>query len=262
MTQVASIQLEIVGGEPKAERIERAAALVESLAGADLILLPEAWNVGYFDFDRYAAEAETLEEETVSRLGAAARAAGAWLLAGSIIERDGDRLFNTSVLLDRAGEVRATYRKIHLFGYGSLERRLLTRGGDVVVCDTELGGVGLATCYDLRFPELFRAMVDQGAELFLIASAWPYPRVEAWRVLNRARALENQAWLISANCVGATGPGFCGRSMVVDPWGTAVASAGDRSTILQAEIDVGAAAAARADFPALNDRVFEQEAMR
>src|SRR5215207_9665540 len=231
MTRVASIQLEILGGEPKAERIERAAALVESLAGVDLIVLPEAWNVGYFDFDRYAAGAETLEEETVSRLRAAARAAGAWVLAGSIIERHGDRLFNTSVLLDRAGEVRASYRKIHLFGYGSLERRLLTRGEDVVVCDTELGGIGLATCYDLRFPELFRAMVDRGAELFLIASAWPYPRVEAWSVLNRARALENQAWLISANCAGGD-PACCGRSMVVDPWGTALAAAGDRPATL------------------------------
>lgn len=262
MTRVASIQLEIAGGDAKADRIERAAGVVESLAGTDLILLPEAWNVGYFNFGGYAAGAEALDGETVTRLAAAARTAGAWVFAGSLIERDGDRLFNTSVLLDRTGAVRATYRKIHLFGYGSLERRLLSRGEEVVVCDTELGGIGLATCYDLRFPELFRAMVDRGAGLFLVASAWPYPRVEAWTVLNRARALENQAWLISANCVGEGGPGLCGRSMVVDPWGTPVAAAGDRATVLQAVIDVGAAASARADFPALSDRVLDQEAMR
>ena len=255
MTRVASVQLEIIGDEAKVDRVERVAALVESLAGTDLIVLPEVWNVGYFNFDRYALEAETLAEETVSRIGGAARTAGAWVLAGSIVERDGDSLFNTSVLLDRSGEVRGSYRKVHLFGYGSRERQLLTRGEEVAVVDTELGRVGLATCYDLRFPELFRAMVDRGAEMFLVASAWPYPRVEAWTALNLARALENQAWLISANCAGGEGPACCGRSMVVDPWGTPVATAGDRPGIMLAEIDVTAAASARADFPALRDRV-------
>jgi predicted amidohydrolase len=256
MTRIASVQLEIPAGESKPERVQRAAAEVESLKGADLVLLPEAWNVGYFNFDRYAEEAEALDGPTVSRLSDAARAAGAWVLAGSIVERAGEQLFNTSVLLDRSGEVAATYRKIHLFGYGSQERALLARGGEVTVADTELGRIGLATCYDLRFPELFRAMVDRGAELFGVVSAWPYPRVEAWTVLNRARAVENQAWLISSNCAGGT-PACCGRSMVVDPWGTAVGAAGDRPVTLTADIDPAAAAAARGDFPALRDRVFD-----
>jgi predicted amidohydrolase len=251
MTRVASIQLEVTREEPKAERVERAAGLVESLDRADLVLLPEAWNVGYFGFDRYAEDAEALDGPTVERLSNAARAANAWVLAGSIIERDGDRLFNTSVLLDRQGAVAGSYRKIHLFGYGSEEQRLLSPGDVVTVVETELGPLGLATCYDLRFPELFRAMVDRGAEAFLVASAWPYPRVEAWSVLNRARALESQAWLISANCVGDG----CGRSMVVDPWGTPVAAAGDREAVLIADVDLESAGAARADFPALRDRV-------
>jgi predicted amidohydrolase len=260
MTRVASVQLEIVGDESKRQRVERVAAQVESLAGADLILLPEAWNVGYFNFDGYAAEAEALDGPTVSRLSDAARRVGAWVLAGSIIEQDGDRLFNTSVLLDRAGEVAATYRKIHLFGYGSKERALLTRGQHVAVVETELGAIGLATCYDLRFPELFRAMVDAGAELFAVVSAWPYPRVEAWTVFNRARAVENQAWLVSSNCAGGT-PACCGRSMIVDPWGTVVAAAGDRPATLVADIDRETVTAARGDFPALRDRVFRTGGM-
>jgi predicted amidohydrolase len=260
MTRIASVQLEIAADESKEERVRRAAAEVEALAGCDLILLPEAWNVGYFNFARYAAEAEPLDGPTVSRLSDAARAAGAWVLAGSIIEQAGGQLFNTSVLLDRSGEIAATYRKIHLFGYGSQERALLARGEEVTVADTELGRIGLATCYDLRFPELFRAMADRGAEIFGVVSAWPYPRVEAWTVFNRARAAENQAWLISSNCAGGT-PACCGRSMVVDPWGTAVAAAGDRPATLTAEIDPRAAEAARADFPALADRVFETGGM-
>jgi predicted amidohydrolase len=257
MIRVTSVQLEISSGEAKEERVERVARQVESMAGTDLVLLPEAWNVGYFNFERYAAEAEALDGPTVTRLGEAARTAGAWVLAGSIIESAEGRLHNTSVLLDRSGNVRGSYRKIHLFGYGSREQELLTRGERPAVVDTELGSIGLATCYDLRFPELFRAMVDAGAEMFLITSAWPYPRVEAWTMFNRARAHENQAWLISANCAGGDVVPCCGRSMVVDPWGTAVAAAGDRPGLLSAEIDPGTAAAARADFPALRDRVFE-----
>jgi predicted amidohydrolase len=257
MIRVASLQLEVSAAEPKAERVDRVAREIESLAGADLVLLPEIWNVGYFNFARYADEAEPLDGPTIERLADAARAAGTWLLAGSIVEASEGDLFNTSVLLDRAGAVRASYRKIHLFGYGSREQELLTRGAAPTVVGTELGTVGLATCYDLRFPELFRAMVDGGAELFLVTSAWPYPRVEAWTMLNRVRAHENLAWLISANCAGGDPVPCCGRSMVVDPWGTAVAAAGDRPAVVVAEIDPGAAVAARADFPALRDRVFE-----
>ncbi len=257
MIKVASLQLEISGSEAKAARVERVAREVEALRETDLVILPEAWNVGYFNFDRYAAEAEPLDGPTITRLAAAARTAGAWLLAGSIIEQADGSLFNTSVLLDREGVVRGSYRKIHLFGYGSREQELLTRGAAPAVVATEFGDVGLATCYDLRFPELFRAMVDDGAELFLITSAWPYPRVEAWATFNRARAHENLAWLISANCAGGDPVACCGRSMVVDPWGTPVAAAGDRPAVITAEIDVAAAAAARADFPALRDRVFE-----
>ncbi len=206
--RVASIQLEIPPGETKEERVARAATLVEQQAGADLVLLPEIWNVGYFNFDDYAAQAETLDGPTVSRMADAARRVGAWVLGGSIVERDGDQLHNTAVLLDRTGEIAGTYRKIHLFGYGSREPEVLTRGTQPAVIETEFGRVGISTCYDLRFPELYRAMLDRGAMMFLVPSAWPHPRVEAWTILNRARALENQVWLISANCAGGSGAGL------------------------------------------------------
>jgi predicted amidohydrolase len=257
MSRVVSVQLEVPVDEPKEARVDRVARIVGEQEEADLILLPEIWNVGYFNFGSYADEAEELNGPTMERMREAARAASSWLLAGSFVERAGDRLHNTSVLIDRGGEVAATYRKVHLFGYASEERRLLTRGESVTVVDTELGRLGLATCYDLRFPELFRAMVSQEAEAFLVTSAWPYPRVEAWTTLNRARAIENQAWLISANCAGGTPP-CCGRNMVVDPWGTVVAAGGDRPGVVSADIDLTAAAsAARNDFPALRDRVLE-----
>jgi predicted amidohydrolase len=253
--RVTSIQLEIPDGEAKEARVERAAALVEAQAGADLMVLPEIWNVGYFNFDDYAAQAETLDGPTVTRMADAARSAGSWLLAGSIVERAGDRLHNTAVLLDRSGNLAGTYRKIHLFGYGSREPEVLARGERLGMVDTEFGRVGISTCYDLRFPELYRAMLDEGARMFLVPSAWPYPRVEAWEVLNRARALENQCWLISANCTGGAGAGFLGRSMIVDPWGTAVAAAGSPPATITADIDPELVGRVRTQFRQLDDRV-------
>jgi predicted amidohydrolase len=253
--RVASIQLEIPDVETKEERVERAASLVEAQAGADLVLLPEIWNVGYFNFDSYAAQAEALDGPTMTRMADAARRAGTWLLAGSIVERAGEQLHNTAVLLDRSGNVAGTYRKIHLFGYGSREPEVLARGERLGTLDTEFGRVGISTCYDLRFPEQYRAMLDDGARMFLVPSAWPYPRVEAWEVLNRARALENQCWLISANCTGGAGAGFLGRSMVVDPWGTAIAAAGSPPAVVTAEIEPDLVGRVRTQFRQLDDRV-------
>ena len=126
----------------------------------------------------------------------------------------------------------------------------------MVTAATDFGRVGLACCYDLRFPELFRRMVDQGAEFFLVCSAWPYPRLESWIMLNRVRALENEAFLVSSNCVGITrGKQFVGHSMVVDPWGAIVAGAGDEETVVRAEVDPGMVARVRSVFPPLRDRV-------
>lgn len=258
MATVVSIQLALDDGLSKEERIEAVEALLSKEKGADLILLPESWPVGFFNFDAYGDSSEPLNGPTVARLGTRAKELGAYLLAGSFIEREGDKLYNTSLFFDPSGKLLATYRKIHLFGYGSRESEILTRGNQVVVVDTELGKVGLSTCYDLRFPELYRQMVDRGAEIFLVTSAWPYPRVEHWTVLNRARAIENQAYLISCNCGGTNcGKPFLGRSMVVDPWGTVLATAGDGYAVVRAEIDRSVVTACRQEFPPLRDRVLK-----
>lgn len=255
--KIACIQLAI-GDDPKAARLTRAEKLIDAAAGADLILLPELWNVGFFDFEEYQAESEPLDGETVSRMAARARAVGAHLLAGSIVERCGDRLYNTSVLLDPAGQVVASYRKIHLFGYGSRETELLSRGTGPVVAKTALGVLGLTTCYDLRFPELYRTLVDRGTEMFLVPAAWPYPRLEHWLVLAQARALENLAFLVGCNGAGITrGRQLLGHSLVVNPWGVPVARAGDGQSIVWADVDLAEVAATRAEFPALADRVWK-----
>jgi predicted amidohydrolase len=226
--KVASIQLEIKDNERKENRFRRVKEIISQLPqNVDLVILPECWNIGYFAFDKYSELAETADGPTVSMLAQLAKKFNLYILIGSFIEKQAGKLFNTSLLLDRQGQCIATYRKIHLFGFGSEESKLLAAGREVVVVKTELGVFGLSTCYDLRFPELYRQMVDQGAEIFLVSSAWPFPRIENWVALNQVRALENQAYLISSNCCGVNyGKQFLGRSLAVDPWGIVIAGAG------------------------------------
>jgi predicted amidohydrolase len=252
--RVSSVQLAI-SDRSKAETLQHVLALLDQTRGSDLILLPELWPCGFFAFDCYERESETLEGPTVQVLRDKATDLGAHLLLGSFVEREGTRLFNTSLLVGPHGQLLARYRKMHLFGFQAEERRLLTAGVEVVVVATPWGRAGLSICYDLRFPELYRKMIDQGAEFFLLASAWPAARLESWILFNRARAGENLAYLFSCNCAGAQGKQrYGGHSLFVDPWGKVLAEAGDGESILTAEVDPALVGAVRQDFPALQDR--------
>ena len=252
--RVTSIQLAL-SDQPKAKNVAHAVALIDQAPPSDLILLPEIWPCGFFSFDRYKRDSETIDGPIVTKLKAVARKRKCHLFMGSMVERDGGQLYNTSILLNPAGEIAARYRKIHLFGYQSEETVILTPGVDVVVTDTPWGKSGLSTCYDLRFPELYRRMVDMGAVFFLVASAWPHVRLPAWQLFNRCRAHENLAFLISCNCAGANqGKKYAGHSTVVDPLGQVVAEGSEKEDCVTAEIDPGLVDATRQEFPALNDR--------
>jgi predicted amidohydrolase len=252
--QVASIQLSVVENDKKAT-VDKAVECIRRARGADLFILPELWNVGFMSFDRYVSEAEDRNGMTLTTLRSVAKELKAYLHTGSFVEREGDKHFNSSYLLSPQGDILANYRKIHLFGYNSKETQILNHGNQVIVADTPLGKLGLATCYDLRFPELFRRMVEKGAELFLVCSAWPYPRLEHWIMLNRVRALENQCFLVSSNSVGMNGGSqFVGHSMMVNPWGIILSSGGDEEVVLRAEFDLSEVKSARERFPALADR--------
>jgi len=236
-------------------------------AGADLVVLPELFDVGYFAFDSYARAAEGLAGDRSTRLSDAAREHGVGLLAGTVVEDLAasaaagidvpaeDGLANTAVFYDADGARRAVYRKHHLFGYGSAEADLLVPGDRVPT--VEFGGftIGVTTCYDLRFPELYRRLVEDGATLVLVPSAWPYPRVEHWELFGRARAVENQLYVAATNGVGEMGDNeLLGRSTVYDPWGTTLASAADEPTLVTADLDPERVERVREEFPALADR--------
>ena len=255
MAVVSLIQLDCSSSESPAERIVRVLGLVPQAAdGADLVVLPELWNSGAFDVDAARASAQPLDGPLVAALADAARASRTWLHGGSFTELDGGDHYNTSVLFGPDGSLVATYRKIHLFGFDGGETVLMSGGEELVVVDTPLGATGLATCYDLRFPELFRALTEGGATCFLISSGWPTPRIGHWDVLTQARAIEDQAWVVACNEVGQQ-PGIAlgGHSCVIDPKGTVVARAGEREEILRAEIDPEAPLAWREQFPVLKD---------
>jgi predicted amidohydrolase len=253
--KAVSIQLEMAD-RPKAENIEHVLSEIDRAPAADLVLLPEMWPSGFFAFDRYASDSEPLDGPTVNTFRQKARERRCHLLMGSFVEREGKALFNTTVFIGPDGGIIARYRKIHLFGYQSDEIKLLTPGQEVAVADAPWGLTGFATCYDLRFPELFRRMVDRGVEIFLIPSAWPLARIEAWRLFNRVRAHENLAFLVSCNCAGENaGKRYGGHSMVVDPWGRVLVEGGEAGDMVTAEIVIREAGRARKEFPALADRV-------
>jgi predicted amidohydrolase len=257
MMRVASIQLKGVEGS-KEKTLDHAAEMVRRCRGADVVLLPELWNIGFMSFDRYKPEAEDREGPTLSLMRSLARELSCLLHTGSFVEKDGDRYYNSSFLLGPKGEILGNYRKIHLFTYQSKEGEILTRGPSITVVPTDRGAFGMATCYDLRFPELFRMMLDRGAEFFLVCSAWPLVRLEHWLLLNRSRALENFAFLVSANSTGMSeGAEMGGHGMIVEPTGQVVASGTKEEGIVLGEIDREAVLKARATFPALRDRVYK-----
>jgi predicted amidohydrolase len=276
MVRVAGVQVETDEVETMADRIERVLEAVTDIAAGgtggldvcaadgvdvdrapDVIVLPELWAVGAFDTATVVAHAGPVPGPVIDRLCDIAAASGVWIHAGAWPEAlDEGRCANTSVVIDDTGMVAGRYRKLHLFGFDSGEAAALTAGTVPVVMETPLGTTGLTTCYDLRFPELFRALVDQGATAALVPAGWPAHRIEHWRVLARARAIENQFPVIAVNGVGEhAGVRLGGSSAVVDAWGEVVVEAlPDRECLLLADVDPVMAERVRGSFPVLRDR--------
>jgi predicted amidohydrolase len=262
--RVAAVQLnstaDTAANFAAADRLTRAAAA----DGARLIVLPEKWTVIGTD-EQLRAAAETLDGPAISWARATARELGVDLVAGSIIEcvTGAEKLANTCVHVDPQGELRAVYRKVHMFdveidGRSYRESDVEQAGEEIVLSETA-GGVelGLSICYDLRFPELFRILAVRGARVIVLPSAFTLPTTrDHWETLLRARAIENQAFVIAANQVGRHpgGQHSGGRSMIVDPWGVVLAQAPDREGYALAELDLDYQREIRARLPALANR--------
>ncbi|MFF4163926.1 carbon-nitrogen family hydrolase [Streptomyces sp. NPDC001741] len=250
------IQIAVNPDESVNSRRERAASLVVAQRGADLVVLPELWPVGAFAYTVFADEAEPLSGPTHDIMAKAAAEAGVWLHAGSFVERAGDgTLYNTTLVFSPQGERAAAYRKIHRFGFDKGEAVMMGAGEELVTVALPETTLGLATCYDLRFPEQFRGLVDAGAETLVVSAGWPERRRSHWTLLAQARAVENQAYVLAVGSAGThAGVEQAGHSIVVDPWGEVLAEAGAGEEVLTVEFDPGRTATTRAQFPALKDR--------
>jgi len=262
--RVAAVQLtstaDFTANLESADRLTRAAAS----DGAQLVVLPEKWSALGRGEDLVAG-AQPLDGPAIAWARATARELGLDLVAGSISERvaDDERLRNTSVHVGPDGELRASYRKVHMFdvvvdGTVYHESEHEEPGEELVVSATADGvELGLSICYDVRFPELYRILAIRGARVFTVPAAFTVPTTrDHWEILLRARAIEDQAFVVAANQIGEHAPGLRsgGRSMIVDPWGIVLAHAPDRECHIVADLDLEAQARIRRDLPALANR--------
>ncbi|MDD2207133.1 MAG: carbon-nitrogen family hydrolase [Aminobacterium sp.] len=205
----------------------------------DMIVLPEDWSTGFSDemFHHMEDFIEPIDGPSVTLLKECAKKHNVWILGGSIGTQFEDGMRNTAFLLNRNGEIVGDYSKMHL--YRDMDEDVAYKHGtDMNVYDTELGKVGIAICYDLRFCELFRTYALRGADVVIETSDFPNPRVNHWRTLLLARAIENQMFIIACNRVGASPMGtYCGHSMIIDPWGEVIAEGGDQEEIVTGSVD-------------------------
>jgi deaminated glutathione amidase len=263
LIRVAAVQL--TTSADRERNIEVAGALVARAAesGARLVALPEKWHYIH-DPDHMAQGAEPLDGPSVQAARGWARTWGVAVLAGSVVERvdGGDRAYNTSLLIQPDGSVTARYRKLHLFdvevGGVVYRESAAALAGEEVVTGEALGRtIGLSVCYDLRFPELYRRLAVGGAEIITVPSAFTAATgKDHWEPLLRARAIENQAFVIAPNQIGthANRTSSYGRSMIVDPWGVILAQAPDEETVIVADLDFALLDRVRAHLPALRHR--------
>ncbi len=234
--------------QDKSGNLAAAGEAIDHLAqqGADLVVLPEMFNFHGDDGD-YTDTAETIPGPSSCWAAERARKHGVWLHCGSLAERRGEHIYNTSVVFDRTGVEIARYSKLHLFdvvlpdGLEYFESKVITAGNEIVVCDCEGIKLGLAICYDLRFPQLFHMLADHGAQVFILPAAFTVATgVSHWEPLLRARAIENGCYVAACGQWGwytADRQNF-GHSMVVDPWGTVIAQCREGLSTVIVELDM------------------------
>jgi len=240
---------QMASGEEKRKNISKARRMIGEAAdgGAELVLLPEFFNFlpAKMTREAYAGQAEGTGGETLSMVSEVARKRGISIIAGSITEGDGDKIYNTCCAVTPEGIV-ARYRKTHLFSYGAInEAQIFSPGTGTAIAEVAGLRVGMTTCFDLRFPELYRKVAMEGAQAIANVAAFLLETGRAhWMTLLRARAIENQVYVIAANQTSSEGVGakYYGHSCIIDPWGRVVASAGAEECLIS-----GTVSAARVD---------------
>ncbi len=260
--KVALGQMDIAWGKPEENfaRVEEWTAIAAQ-EGADLIVFPELWSTGY-DLPHANDYATSLNAGVFAKTAKLAQSQGIAIVGSCLAQLGPGQIGNTAVYIDATGQMRGSYSKTHLFRLMH-EEQYLTAGDRSVLLDTEWGLVGLAICYDLRFPEFFRTYAFGGATAVILPAEWPHPRCAHWQTLVRARAIENQMFVIACNRAGRDPNNvFCGHSCIIDPAGIALAEGSDEPQLLFADLDLSLVAQTRKRIPVFDDRrpeIYNQE---
>lgn len=255
-------QMDVVLGEPQTNlETVRLMAAEAARRGSQVLVLPELWSTGY-DLENAGNYATGLGEGIFAEVAEMAVHHGLYILGSCLSllsgdsagEHNGAGFGNTAALFSPRGKIVGAYSKIHLFRLMQ-EEQYLTAGNSLALLDSDWGKLGLAICYDLRFPELFRAYALGGARLVFLPSEWPHPRLAHWQTLLRARAIENQLYVVACNRVGRSkGTDFFGHSCIVDPWGQTIIEAGEEAMLVTCEIDLARVEEVRRKIPVFEDR--------
>ncbi|MCP4359655.1 MAG: carbon-nitrogen family hydrolase [Chloroflexi bacterium] len=221
--------------------------------GSDVIVFPELWSTGY-DLENGAAYATATDAGVFAEVGRLARKHEIAILGSCLSDLGAGKIGNTAVYFDKTGVSLGEYSKTHLFRLMA-EDQYLTAGAGKTAVNTEWGLAGLTICYDLRFPELFRAYALAGAKVIFVPAEWPHPRLMHWRTLLRARAIENQMFIVACNRVGQSNEAhFYGHSAIIDPWGETVVEGGEDEGVLTAVVDLDMVDEVRTRIPVFKDR--------
>ncbi|MEM7331838.1 MAG: carbon-nitrogen family hydrolase [Chloroflexota bacterium] len=247
-------QIDIKLGDPKTN-FAKVKEMSEEAArrGSDIVIFPELWSTGY-DLENAVKHATPTDEGIFAETAVLAKENNISIL-GSCLSLKGEGAFgNTAILHDKQGTAVAEYSKVHLFRLMD-EDQYLASGDQLTLVETEWGMGGLGICYDLRFPEMFRRYALSGARMVMLPAEWPHPRLKHWQTLLKARAIENQMFIIACNRVGETkGTSFFGHSCIIDPWGETVIEAGETEVLLTATIDTAVVDEVRQRIPVFEDR--------
>ena len=256
--KILTVQNSAIIGNKKAT-LNNVDKLLEPYAGEkfDIMVFPEVWSIGWY-CQNFCKESETLEDsETIDFLKNTAQNHKSLVIGGSFIRKHKDTYKNTCPVISKTGRLITTYDKMHLFSHkGSEENKYVSTGDKLKILDLGFTKIGLSICYDIRFPELFRKYSKEGAEILVNMAAWSVSKPEHWDIMHKARAIENQCFMITADQTGkiTNNEYNLGHSMVINPWGEAVAELMSEESCLIAEIDTDEVSKLRQNFPLVSDR--------
>lgn len=251
--KIAMVQMKVISGNVAENRMRGLTLAAEAARQADVIVLPEIWTTGY-GLRNIQEDAEDETGPTFSGLKKIAVDQGVIIISGSIPLRRDDRIYNGLIVIDRSGKTIADYQKIHLFSLFQ-EANFFAPGNQRCVFEIDGVAAGTVICYDLRFPELIRAMAIDGMKLLFAPAEWPAARGEHWRLMNQARAVENQIFVCAVNCVGEhKGSPFYGHSLLIDPNGKILAEGSGEEEIIIGEIDLTVLESVRKNMTIWQDR--------